>query len=106
MSGTYKAGYAKIDWSVPLPAPEKPVDYVARSDLACPRFISDTMEPASHVDGNFYSSKSAYRAVTKAHGYVEVGNDPSRLRQAAPVKDDPALRHAAVQKAIATTLGS
>jgi len=37
--------------------------------------IGDSMEPAEHVDGNFYTSKSQYRKVTKANGLIEVGNE-------------------------------
>ena len=80
-------------------------DPVARSHLACPRVIGDGMDPTEHVDGKFYESKSAYRAVTKAHGYIEVGNDPARLRTPPKPKGDPVKRRQAVEKAIARTLG-
>ena len=33
------------------------------------------MPPIEHVDGRFYTSKAAYRAVTRAHGLTEVGNE-------------------------------
>lgn len=77
-------------------------DPVARSHLACPRVIGDGMGPTEHVDGKFYESKSAFRAVTKAHGYIEVGNDPARLRpKEKPVRDtkkfDDTLRRAIAQ---------
>lgn len=40
--------------------------------------ISDSMEMTRHMaDGKYYSSKAKFRQVTKAHGCVEVGNDPS-----------------------------
>ena len=40
--------------------------------------ISDTMEPTRHMaDGNYYSSKSEFRAATKRAGCIEVGNDSS-----------------------------
>ena len=48
---------------------------VARSTLPLPYVISDAMPPAEHVDGRFYESKSAFRAVTRAHGLTEVGNE-------------------------------
>jgi hypothetical protein len=83
----------------PAPSP------VAASDFPCPRVITDTMPETAHVDGKHYTSKSAYRAVTKAHGYVEVGNDPARLRKPEKPKSDPKKRREAVQKAIAQTLG-
>ena len=51
-----------------------------RSDLPCPMLVSDHMDAAEHVDGRFYDSKSAFRAVTKANGLIEVGNDPARLK--------------------------
>ncbi len=46
-----------------------------RSSLPCPMVMSDAMPACEHVDGKFYSSKSAYRAVTKANGLTEVGNE-------------------------------
>ena len=46
-----------------------------RSDLPLPYVISDTMEPVEQVDGKFYSSKRAFRAVGRALGLTEVGNE-------------------------------
>ena len=40
-----------------------------------PYVISDTMDPVEQVDGKFYTSKSAFRAVGRANGLVEVGNE-------------------------------
>lgn len=37
-------------------------------------YISDDMKPTRHpVDGKYYTSKSTFRAITKAHGFEEVG---------------------------------
>ena len=69
-----------------------------RSDLPCPMLISDIMEPAEHVDGRFYTSKSGFRKVTKANGYIEVGNDPARLNR--PTKPNPKSREKAIDQAI------
>jgi hypothetical protein len=46
-----------------------------RSDLPLPYVISDAMPPTEQVDGNFYESKRAFRAVGKALGLTEVGNE-------------------------------
>ncbi len=46
-----------------------------RSDLPCPQIISDIMPPVEQVDGRFYDSKSAFRAVGRATGLVEVGTE-------------------------------
>jgi hypothetical protein len=46
---------------------------VARSDLPLPYVISDTMPPTEQVDGKFYTSKAAFRAVGRALGLTEVG---------------------------------
>jgi len=81
-----------------------PADPVARSHLACPQVISDGMEPTEHIDGKHYSSKSAFRAVTKANGMVEVGNDPARLKKPERKKPDVAARKAAVAKAVSKIL--
>lgn len=52
-----------------------------RSHLATPMVMTDTMDPTEHpCDGRHYTSKAAFRATTKAHGCIEVGNDPARLR--------------------------
>jgi len=64
---------------------------VQRSDLPCPMLISDEMPACEHVDGRFYSSKSAYRAVTRAHGLTEVGTEklnhkPPRVSKAERAK--------------------
>lgn len=48
---------------------------VARSSYPCPMLALDTMDPTMHVDGNTYTSKSQFRAVTKANGLTEVGNE-------------------------------
>ena len=47
----------------------------ARSSLPCPAIISDEMPPVEQVDGQFYTSKSKFRAVGRAHGLTEVGNE-------------------------------
>lgn len=47
----------------------------ARSSLPLPNVISDTMDATEQVDGKFYTSKRAFRAVGRAHGLTEVGNE-------------------------------
>ena len=71
----------------------------ARADLPCPMVISDTMPDTEHVDGKHYTSKSAFRATTKAGGFVEVGNDPARMRPPPAPKSDPAGVRAAIERA-------
>lgn len=46
-----------------------------RSDLPLPNVISDHMEPTEQVDGRFYTSKRQFRAVGRALGLTEVGNE-------------------------------
>lgn len=81
-------------WSAPTAPPK-------RGAFPCPRVITDTMDPTEHIDGKFYDSKSKFREVTKAHGCIEVGNDPARLRPIQKPKPDIKARKEAVQKAIA-----
>ena len=60
----------------------------ARSNLPVPFVISDEMPPTEQVDGKFYSSKAAFRAVGRAHGLTEVGNEklkPKQRASSAPV---------------------
>jgi hypothetical protein len=54
---------------------DRPRYGVPRSDLPLPNVISDIMEPTEQVDGRFYTSKRAFRAVGRAHGLTEVGNE-------------------------------
>lgn len=51
-----------------------PIEEVMREAAASTQFMFDQMEPTKHpIDGLYYTSKKAFRAVTKAHGYEEVG---------------------------------
>ncbi len=102
----YRRNFEAIDWKPLPPAPERSRGPVARSDLAVPMVISDTMPETEHIDGRFYTSKSAFRRVTKENGCVEIGNDPARLRIPERPKGDKAKRHEAVRKAIAKVLGA
>jgi hypothetical protein len=54
-----------------------------RSDLPLPYVISDSMPPTEQVDGKFYTSKRAFRAVGRALGLTEVGNEKPKPRQRA-----------------------
>jgi len=75
---------------------------VARSALPCPYLITDEMPPTEQVDGRFYTSKSSFRAVGRALGLTEVGNEkpkPKTRATAAPrVKQQ---RRDALQRAFA-----
>lgn len=51
-----------------------------RGDLPLPYVISDHMEPTEQVDGKFYTSKRAFRAVGRALGLTEVGNEKPKPR--------------------------
>jgi hypothetical protein len=53
---------------------------VARSDLPMPMVIGDEMPPVEQVDGRFYTSKAAFRAVGRAHGLTEVGTEKFKPR--------------------------
>lgn len=80
---------------------KRPEPMPARSMLPLPYVISDAMEPTEQVDGRFYSSKRAFRAVGRSLGLTEVGNDKfqpkRRATELAPVKAD---RRNAVRAAI------
>jgi hypothetical protein len=75
---------------------------VARSSLPCPMVISDAMPPAEQVDGKFYESKAAFRAVGRALGLTEVGTsrfEPKRRSTSLP--EVKKKRRNALKKAIA-----
>jgi hypothetical protein len=74
-----------------------------KSDLPLPFLISDTMPETEQVDGKFYTSKRQYRAVGRAHGLIEVGNEKLPPKQRATA--DPNVKevrkraiHTAIQK--------
>lgn len=52
----------------------------ARSDHPQPYVISDIMPPTEQVDGKFYTSKSAFRAVGRANGLTEIGTEKIKRR--------------------------
>jgi hypothetical protein len=53
----------------------------ARSTLPMPYVISDIMPPTEQVDGRFYTSKRQFRAVGRALGLTEVGNERFKPKQ-------------------------
>ncbi len=76
-------------------------DYVPKRStvVPLPHFISDTMEPTEHpCTGKLMTSKTEFRAVTKAHDCTEVGNDPARFKRTPP-KRDPKANREALQRA-------
>lgn len=60
---------------------KRPPRQSARSDLPLPNVISDIMEAAEQVDGKFYTSKAQFRAVGRALGLTEVGNEKPKPKQ-------------------------
>jgi len=49
-------------------------------NIPLPYVISDAMPPTEQVDGRFYESKRAFRAVGRANGLIEVGNERPKPR--------------------------
>lgn len=75
---------------------------LARSGLSAPMLMSDTMDPVQHpCTGEYLSSKARFRAVTRAHGCLEVGNDPARLQTPRKPKSDRRAIRRSVEKAFA-----
>lgn len=69
---------------------DRPRHQPARSDLPLPFVISDTMDPVEQVDGRFYTSKRQFRAVGRAHGLIEVGNE--KLKPKTRASEDRAVK--------------
>lgn len=67
-----------------------------KGDLPVPYVISDIMEPVEQVDGNFYTSKSQFRAVGRSLGLTEVGNEKPKPKKRA-TDDKKAMREARIQ---------
>jgi len=74
----------------------------ARSNLPRPYVISDTMEPTEQVDGQFYTSKRQFRAVGRALGLTEVGNEKQapKITRASSEKGASEGRRQSIRKAI------
>jgi hypothetical protein len=72
---------------------KKPVLEPARSDLPLPYVISDIMPPTEQVDGKFYTSKRAFRAVGRALGLTEVGTEKLKPKTT-HASDTPAEKRA------------
>jgi hypothetical protein len=73
----------------------------ARADLPLPYVISDIMPPTEQVDGIFYESKRAFRAVGRALGLTEVGTEKFKPKTRA--SDDRAFKDAR-RRSIATAV--
>jgi len=72
-----------------------------RSGLSLPYVISDTMEPTEQVDGKFYTSKRAFRAVGRYLGLVEVGTEKLRPKpKGAGSRAAGEARRASIKKAV------
>lgn len=67
-----------------------------KGDLPVPYVISDTMDPVEQVDGNFYTSKSQFRAVGRSLGLTEVGNEKPKMKVRATA-DKKAMKAARIQ---------
>ena len=74
---------------------KRPAQYFARSDHPLPYVISDSMPPTEQVDGQFYTSKRAFRAVGRAHGLIEVGNEKFKPKTRA--SQDPQVKRQRTQ---------
>lgn len=97
---SYAENYKLIDFSKEIVIERKARQAPARSDLPVPYVVSDHMEPVQHpCTGEFFTSKRMFREVTKAHGCIEVGNDPARLRPRPKPKPDRKAIRKSIQKA-------
>jgi hypothetical protein len=67
----------------------------ARSEHPLPYVISDLMPPTEQVDGKFYTSKRAFRAVGRANGLTEVGNEKFKPKQRA--SEDRGVKESRIQ---------
>lgn len=67
----------------------------ARSDLPRPYVISDIMEPTEQVDGRYYTSKRQFRAVGRALGLTEVGNE--KIKPKTRASNDRKVKEARIQ---------
>jgi hypothetical protein len=64
-----------------------------------PYVISDIMPPTEQVDGRFYTSKRAFRAVGRAFGLTEVGNEKPKPRPRTETRAAKDARRLAIKTA-------
>jgi hypothetical protein len=75
---------------------------VARSKLPLPYVISDIMPETEQVDGKFYTSKRQFRAVGRALGLTEVGDQkPPQTTRSTNKRAVKEARRKALQTAVA-----
>lgn len=73
-----------------------------RSDFPCPSVITDSMPATEQVDGKYYESKRAFRAVGRSLGLTEVGNEKPKPRtRPSATEQAKRARQEAIAKAIA-----
>jgi hypothetical protein len=74
----------------------------ARAELPSPYVISDEMPPTEQVDGKTYTSKRAFRAVGRALGLTEVGNEKREPRERpSRSRETKAARRRTLERALA-----
>ena len=81
---------------------KRPVKENRRAEnMPLPFVISDNMEPTEQVDGEFYTSKRAFRATGRALGLVEVGNEKLKPKpKNAGSRAAGEARRASIKKAV------
>ena len=80
----------------------KPDVAPARSDLPRPNVISDEMLPTEQVDGKFYTCKRRFRAIGRALGLTEVGNEQFKTKlRASANRETKVERRRTLERAIA-----
>ncbi len=80
----YAENYKLIDWSRELPAVERKQHSLRPNG----NVISDSMPAMIHpITGKLMDSKSKFRAVTRMHGCVEVGNEKQVDRRSIDMGD-------------------
>lgn len=85
-SQAYRDNYKLIDFSKEIEPARRERPQPKQSGLAFPMVITDSMPETEHVDGKFYTSKRAFREVTRREGYVEIGNE--KLKPFKPTRPD------------------
>ena len=81
---------------------DKALLYAEYERGSSPGVISDTMDATRHMaDGKLYTSKSAFRAATKAAGCVEIGSETATvLKPRKPISLDRGVRRDAIRRSI------
>jgi hypothetical protein len=96
-SKAYREGYSEIQWGEPFGTSRIREKGEARAFHYIPDELPHAVQ--SQASGKFYTSKAKLRQEYRELGYVEVGNDPARMKGYDRPRIDRQKVHETLQRA-------